>query len=877
MTNTRTHLNIVVEELETSNEELQSLNEELQSANEELQSTNEELQTSNEELQSTNEELLTVNEELQVKSTELERTTFDLINVKQSLDFPLIVVNTQLRITQTNSACTEIADFQNPLEGSSLNSVQWLVEIPGLYNNVHKVIRESTSSETKIHYPEKQVVFHLFIMPYRNSLNQIDGAILLFTNVSALHSVETAFAESEVKFHQAMLHAPIGIALQSPEGHYLEVNPALCEILGYTTDELLARDLQSVTHPDDLDITMDYIYRMLSNEIDSHYLDKRFIHKDGHIVWATLHKAIVRDSNNRPKYFIALIVDITSRRIAEDELRLAASVFSNAMDGIIITDNRAKIIKVNKAFENMLGYTSSDVIGQHTRILRSYRHDDEFYRAMWDQIHEKGSWTGEIWDRHKEGHIVPVWLSISALKDNAGKIDHYIAVMYDISELKQYHERMHHLAHYDGLTKLPNRMLFTDRLKHAIDIAKRSNFTLAILFVDLDNFKQINDARGHHIGDELICKVADRLSQITRSTDTVARLSGDEFVILLENQLTKDKVCMIAEKAISSISESMELSDGPAFISASIGIAFYPDDGEDMESLLQHSDLAMYRAKENGRNHFVFYQQEMSQKMHERILLKTDLHQALRYQKLQFNYQPIINIYSKEYMGAEALLRWKHPKLGWISPEKFIPIAEESDLIHKIGEWALNHACHQIRKWLDSGFNPGTLSVNVSGKQFTLANFHNVASEILKNTNCPAENILLEITENFLMEESDAALATLNNLRELGLNIAIDDFGTGYSSLSYLKRLPINKIKLDKSFVRDLPSNTNAVAIARAILSMGKTLGFDVIAEGIENRDQNKFLLTEECKYGQGFYYAKPMSAAKLVMYASKNKIKYRK
>ncbi|WP_177170253.1 EAL domain-containing protein [Nitrosomonas marina] len=863
LTNTRTHLNIVVEELETSNEELQSLNEEMQSANEELQSTNEELQTSNEELQSTNEELLTVNEELQVKTAELEKTSSDLVNVKQSLDFPLIVVDRQLRITQTNNACSEVAALDSVMENSSLNSVQWLIEIPGLYNQVHKVIRENARFENKITHPETDKVFELYVMPYCDSQNEIAGAILLFNNISAQHTAEAAFHESEVKFSQAMQHAPIGICLQSTEGQFMDVNPALCEILGYPREELLRRDVYSVTHSDDLQATLSYVDEMLSGKIDSHYLEKRFIHKKGNIIWTTLHKATIKDYAGAPKYFIALIQDISERKKYEEELRLAANVFSNALDGIIITDDKAIIIKVNKAFENILGYKSEDVVGQHTRILRSHRHDDDFYRAMWQKIHKEGFWHGEIWDRHKDGHIVPVWLSISALKDPAGKTDHYIAVMYDISEQKHYHERINHLAHYDALTQLPNRALFTERLKHALAQAKRSQTKLALLFIDLDHFKQINDTHGHHIGDELLCKVADKLTSIMRATDTVSRLSGDEFTVLIEDNVNEDKARMVAEKILKAMESPFELHSGAIYISASIGITLYPDDGDDIESLLKQADLAMYRSKEAGRNHFHFYTHEMSKRVQERMRLSTDLRETLQKNQLQLYYQPIIDFGSGDYVGAEALLRWKHVDLDWIPPDKFVSVAEDNDLIFTLGEWVLQQAFQQMNAWTEANLNPGILSVNVSGKQLVSNNFLATIDKALSTTKCSPETVTLEITESVIMKESDGASSTLNRLRDLGFGIAIDDFGTGYSSLSYLKRLPVTKLKLDKSFVQDLPDDTNDVAIARAILSMGKSLGLEVIAEGVESSEQHDFLQMEKCKFGQGYYYAKPMPAEK--------------
>ncbi len=867
LANTRTQLNTVVEELETSSEELQSLNEELQSSNEELQSTVEELQTSNQELQSTNEELLTVNEELQVKSDALEKTSTDLLNVKKSLDFPLLVVDKQLHITQANYACAEIIAYSHSLENTSLNSAQWRLEMPGLLNTIRDVINHGNSMEKVVYYTDADKVFLLNIMPYRNINESITGAILLFNNISAQHLAEAALQESEVRFHQAMRHAPLGIALHTTKGELLDINPELCNILGYQRDELLSRNLQSITYPDDAETYANHVKELQRGEKESFAMDARYFHKNKQIIWTALHSAPVKNEKGKTDHIISLIQNITLRKNTENELRLAARVFSNALDGIIIADNKTRIIKVNNAFEKMHGFSSDEIIGKYVKFLRSHKHDNNFYRVMWREIYEKGCWQGEVWSRHKDGHGVPVWISISALRNPGDQPDHYIAVMHDISEQKHYHEKINYLAHYDALTKLPNRILFRERLQHAIANAKRKRTKLALLFIDLDNFKHINDSRGHHVGDELLCNVASRLNATLRLNDTVSRLSGDEFTVLIEDEVDEDKLSIVAEKILTAIAKPYDLSGGSAYISASIGLTLFPDDGDCADTLLKHADLAMYRSKESGRNHFHFFTQEMSKRVSERMLLHTDLRQALRENELQLHYQPIIDIGSKTCIGAEALLRWKHSDLGWVSPHKFISVAEDNDLIHPIGEWVLQQACRQIKTWEDQGINPGFLSVNVSGKQLNSNNFVKNAQTFLEEINCSPESIVLEMTESFIMKESEGAISALNKLRELGFSIAIDDFGIGYSSLSYLKRLPINKLKLDKSFVDDLPNDTNDIAITRAIIGLGSTLGLDIIAEGVETISQHEFLASEKCLMGQGYHYGKPMTPTKFKKY----------
>lgn len=694
----------------------------------------------------------------------------------------------------------------------------------------------------------------------KNEPMRMAGAI---TDVSKRKQAEMALRESEEKFHQAMLHAPIGKALVAPDGRFLEVNPALCDIVGYAPEELLARGYQSITHPDDLALGLEQVRRLQAGEIDSFRQEKRYLRKDGLAVWVQLNVSAVRDDESGAvRYQIAQMQDISQRKAADDEIRLAASVFSNTLDGIFITSPDGTILKANRAFERITGYRADEAVGQNVRLLHSDHHDADFYRQMWQAITEKGVWQGEIWDRHKDGRVIPVWLSISSLYDETGALDRHIAIMYDISEQKLAQERINHLAHYDALTGLPNRMLFSDRFSHALAQAKRQEQLLALLFIDLDNFKHVNDSRGHPVGDELLCQVAERLKGTTRQGDTLARLSGDEFTLLIEDAANISAVQTTAQKILKMLSEPFDLIDGQAFPSASIGIAVFPDDGRDIDTLIKNADLAMYRSKEGGRNRYHFFTQEMSDLAEERMVLHSALRHALDHQALELHYQPIMNVSARQCVGAEALLRWKHAERGWIPPGKFIAVAEENNLIHLLGEWVLDAACRQIKAWRDSGLPIQSLAVNVSGKQVAKRDFLGVVQRVLDESGCPPEDVVLELTESFIMRESEGAVTTLNRLRAMGFGIAIDDFGTGYSCLSYLKRLPVTKLKLDQSFVRDIPDDLNGVAIARAILSLGNTLGLEVVAEGVETEQQHAFLLAEGCALSQGYLYKRPIPPA---------------
>lgn len=681
------------------------------------------------------------------------------------------------------------------------------------------------------------------------------------TDITQRKRAELDLVASERKFNLAMQHAPIGKALIAKDNGFIEVNPVLCQIIGYTTEELLQRNLHSITHPDDLDNDRELTRQMNKGAIESYQTEKRYIHKKGHTIWAQLNIAQVSNTTGAPLYKIVQIQDITERRQAEDELRLAASVFSSTLDGIMITAPDGTVLKVNNAFERITGYNKGEIIGKNTRLLRSDRHDEEFYDTMWESIERQGNWQGEIWDRHKKGHVIPIWLSISTLYNKRNQVKHHIAIMYDISEQKISQDRINYLAHYDVLTGLPNRTLFMERLTHAVNQAQRQDKTLTVMFIDLDNFKHINDSYGHQVGDELLCLVAKRLKDITRECDTVARLSGDEFTFLIDTDTNSLNAQNAARKILNALEKPFDLENNQLFVSTSIGIVLFPDDGNDVDTLLKHADLAMYQSKEAGRNQFQFYTQEMSNKAKARMDLHDDLRKALGQNELALHFQPIVSTHTRRCIGVEALVRWRHPVKGWIPPGNFIAVAEEYNLIHPLGEWVFRAACNQMKTWLDMGIELDFISVNVSGKQLIKKDFVSLTQRILKDSNCPPERVVIELTESYLMRENNDAIVLLNELRKLGCGIAIDDFGTGYSSLAYLKRLPVTKLKLDQSFVSDIPDDSNDVAIARAILKLGETLGLEVVAEGVETQAQHNFLLTEGCLFSQGYLYSKPVAA----------------
>lgn len=541
------------------------------------------------------------------------------------------------------------------------------------------------------------------------------------------------------------------------------------------------------------------------------------------------------------------------------EIQLAATVFDASSDAIFITDSDNRIISVNAAFCEITGYSAQDVIGETPAILNSGRHDAEFYRAMWRDLLETGQWNGEVWNRRKNGEIFAELLTINAVKNYRGEISHYVSIFADITEHKQTEEHVRHLAHYDALTNLPNRTLFNDRLGQALINAQRDNGKAAVMFLDLDRFKNINDTLGHGIGDLLLQEVAVRLTGCVRQGDTVSRLGGDEFVILLPELNDEKDARLVAQKLLNAAVFPMVLEGHELHISASIGISYYPMDGANAEALMKNADVAMYRAKEEGRNNFQFYHASMNARSFERLAMETSMRYALNRGEFDLYYQPRFSLPEGRIIGAEALIRWNHPDLGLVSPGQFIPLAEETGLILPIGEWVLKQVAAQGKAWQQAGFPPLSLAVNVSARQFRRVDFAGEVLQILRNSGFDPHHFELELTESTLMTHAEENIETLKKLNALGIRIAIDDFGTGYSSLSYLKRLPVDILKIDRSFVSEVPDNRDGVAIVEAIIAMAHSLGLHIIAEGVETVEQLEFLQMRKCNEIQGYYFSHPL------------------
>ncbi len=550
------------------------------------------------------------------------------------------------------------------------------------------------------------------------------------------------------------------------------------------------------------------------------------------------------------------------RQIAEADLHLAHSVMCHTNEGIMVTDAQKNIVSVNPAFTRITGYEADEALGQKPSFLSSGNHDPVYYSDMWESINEKGYWQGEIWNRRKNREVYPEWLTINPVYDQGGSLTHYVAIFSDITSVKQSEAEMEHLAHHDPLTDLPNRLLLMTRLRYSLRTASRNKHICAVLYVDLDRFKLINDSLGHEVGDGVLQHIARRFKGQVREVDMVARLGGDEFVVLLEGIEDPLDASLVAEKIIQCLEDPVVVQDHSFNISCSIGIATYPKDGNTVEALLRGADSAMYQAKRKGASNIVFYTREMTHEAYYRIQLYSDLRKALQNGEFELYYQPQFNMQTGVLSGAEALIRWNHPEKGVMLPGLFIQEAEDSGLILPIGDWVLMEACKTMKSWLDQGIDFGRVSVNVAGPQLQRGELETMVKKALDSSGLPANRLELELTETYAMELIQIHMDTLQTLTEMGVSIAIDDFGTGTSSLSRLKELHINRLKIDRSFVIDIPQDKSDEAIARAIIGMANSLGLSVIAEGVETRDQEQFLINETCMVGQGYLFSKPLKKA---------------
>lgn len=588
----------------------------------------------------------------------------------------------------------------------------------------------------------------------------------------------------------------------------------------------------------------------------------RMQRENGEFIWVDVHAKPFRTRADGACRLVGVLRDVTTRREMEDKLRQASVVFRTTAEGIAIMDADCRIVSVNPAFTSLTGYTAAEVIGHNPdEFLHARRHSDSFYARL--EASEQGYWNGEINCRQKNGALFPAWEHVCAVRDELGTALHFVLAFSDISTIREAEAQLNHLAYHDALTGLGNRHLLGECLETEIERARVSGMPLVLLFIDLDGFKTINDTLGHAVGDALLKEIAQRLRVTIRRSDTAVRMGGDEFFVIAPEIARIEDAAALAEKILLAIGAPIDHQGEKLVVCGSIGIAVFPSNGEDADFLVRAADNAMYEAKSRGRNRYCFYAPEMAARAHERMTIEQGLRRALDNGHLEVHYQPVVALSDLRVLGFEALVRWRDPERGLIGPERFIPVAEECGLIEPIGRWVLRSACEQGARWLALGHAASQMAVNVSVRQFSADNFIYTVRSVLAETGFPAHLLELEITESTL-QQSEQSQSVLDALKSLGIRIAIDDFGTGFSSLSLLKHLPIDRIKIDRSFVKDLQHDTNDVAITRAIIALSHSLDIEMTAEGIETNEQLEFLREHGCQCGQGYLFAKPAPASAL-------------
>lgn len=653
-----------------------------------------------------------------------------------------------------------------------------------------------------------------------------------------------------------------GYWVNDMQGNFLEVNSAFCQMSGYTRDELLTMKIPDIEAKESPEETKKHIEAIIKTGSDS--FETKHRRKNGEIYDVEITTTFLTIYGGR---FFVFIRDVTERKKNESNLQLSAKVFSTMTDGVVITDAIQKIINANNAFCKNTGYSLDELLGQKPSILSSGWHDNKFYNEMWKQINKTGKWQGEIIDRRKNGELYTAETSIVSIKNKEDIITHYIAVSSDITVKKEQEKVINNLAYYDGLTKLPNRVFFEERLNHKIAVAKRKNSNIALLFIDLDNFKIINDNFGHLIGDRFLENAAKRLKNAIREEDIVGRFGGDEFTILIEDFTDASSLGIVASKIVDIFNQPFKFNSHEFFSGASIGISVYPENGKTYHELMKAADTAMYHVKSSGKSGYEFYSKSMGEIVSERMILNTNLRNALANNEFHLVYQPKIDTSLNKVYGMEALLRWNNSDLGFISPEKFIPVLEENGHIYEVGLWIIKQALSDTKKFHDAGFSDLSVSINISYIQIDNEDFLDDLEAIIEGIGIPRKNIELEITETQVMNNIEGVLNKLTEITKHGIKISIDDFGTGYSSLSYLKKLPVDTIKIDKSFVLDIDKNEDDRSIVQAIIALSKSLNKSVIAEGSEIQTHIDILRELGCTKVQGYFYSKPLLYEQFISY----------
>lgn len=742
-------------------------------------------------------------------------------------------------------------------------------------NCLEQALRGSPSVyEGEMFSGDARCYVHGSFQPDFDSDGSVRGVFTVFIDITERHALETRLRESEQRFYGAFQHAAIGMGLVAPDGRLLRVNAALCHMLGYREDELLALNIREITYPDDVAKSHAMAMELMDGHRDSYQLEKRYFHRDGHVVHVQLSVSLVRAPDGTPFHAVAQIQDISQRKAYEEALfrerELAEVTLRSIGDAVITTDLQLNITSLNPIAEAMTGWSHSEALGQPISDVfqlingesRTPVHNPLLDAITRDTIVEL---RGNAMLVHRNGFETPVEDSAASIHDHAGNVIGGVLVFHDVSATRALVLKMAHMAQHDTLTGLPNRSLLQSRLEQVVTAARRRRGRAALIFINIDHFKQINDTLGHKTGDHLLRLFATHLRNLLRSENTVSRTAGDEFMIVLPHVDSAAEAGKICELLMRRWQEQPPTELTEFTLSFSAGISLYPDDAHDVESMIRHADTAMYEAKMQGRNSYRLFAPSMTERPAAQLRIERDLRKAMRRGDLQLHYQPKVDARTGTVVGAEALLRWQVDGRDVYRPDQFVPVAEESGLIGPLGKWALQEACRQAAEWHRAGRSVA-IAVNVAPPQFLQPGFHETLRTLLHESALPPGLIELELTERMVMSGGDHSRVLMHRIKELGISLALDDFGTGYSSLSYLKHFPIDVLKIPRTFVRDIATDTDSAAIADAIITMAQSMEMSVVAEGVETEEQAEYLREAGCALLQGFLYGAPMPAEEFAL-----------
>lgn len=809
---------------------------------------------------------------------DLQRTISESKEI--SYDIKSLINETLFYLFQfTQSSYIDKQFVQNKLQQIyKINKKEDVALVENFYNQ-SKVLLETLASCREISLKMKKSTLNGQLNVLHEKLDQQfqdylveQRYITTFFFISAVFSliifmilyIKTAKAQKELlAFKYAVQHGDNSVVLTDPEKNIVFVNDIFEKNTGYQAEEVIGQNPRILKS--DLQDPQTYVdmYERLNQgkSWEGELINKR---KDGSLFYerASIVPIFLNDTLIN---YLAIKLDITEYIERNKVLLQAASVFENTEEAIIIADIEGNVVSTNKAFEEMYGYNMNDLEGHNLSILHSGKHDQNFYKHMWDEIIHNDVYKGKMINKTKDGTEIPVWTTIKTVRDQNNEVVNYIDVQTDLRAIETSEAKADYLAYHDSLTGLYNRVSFEEFLAHALLIAKRNKEAFAILFIDLDRFKVINDTLGHDIGDQVLINVSERLQSILRESDFISRWGGDEFVVILHDVVSQSFVATVARKIIESLKEPIYIDHHHFTITASIGISMYPENGIDDKELIKYADSAMYQAKENGKNNFYFYTQQFSEEAQEKLNIDIGLHNALEKNEVYMVFQPQYSLKDNKIVSVEALVRWNDEILGVVPPDKFIPIAEDNGYIVDLGYFIFEESCKQYKEMKAGGVNLQWIAINVSSIQFREVGLLDALLSTIKRYDMKPSEVEIEITERFLMDNTEANIKRLQEFRDRGFKISIDDFGTGYSSMSYLKQLPIDTIKIDKSFISDINDGSSDNAIIEAIIALSKTLDYTIVAEGIETQEQQKFLVRHQCDIGQGYLFSKPIQSQEII------------